>query len=359
MVIHVLDHSFNLVGVVDDFISVIWRPAYYDVGDFELYINATSQAVELLQKNRYLVRDTDIQVDEAGNITYSNVMIIKNFTLTTSAEDGDYLTYTGRELKYLLHQRIVWKQTRMSSNVEYGIRRLVTENAIEPTDSKRIIPNLVLGAEAGLSASMNKQVTGKPLDEAITDICATYGYGWEIFIYNSVMVFVVYEGVNRSYSQSENTYVVFSDEFDNILNSEYQLQTEQYANTTLIGGEGEGVQRIYTSIGDDFSGLERYETFTDAGSISQNKDSENEITLEEYTLLLQEAGRESLAALAITEGFSGEVLSDFTFKYGRDFYIGDTVTVRNRYGIGKDVLVLSAIESQDETGTKLIPQFNI
>lgn len=359
MVIHVLDQSFNLVGVVDDYISVIWRPAYYDVGDFELYINATSEAVALLQKNRYLVRESDITVDKSGNVTYTNVMIIKNFILTTSAEEGDRLTYTGRELKHLLHQRIVWKQTRMNSKVEYGIRRLVTENAISPTDPKRVIPDLVLGAEAGLMDSMDKQVTGKALDEAITDICATYGYGWEIFIYNSSLVFIVYQGVNRSYSQTGQPYVVFGDEFDNILNSEYQLQSEQYANTTLIGGEGEGTERIMTTVGAENSGLDRYETFTDASGISQNKDSEDEITLEEYLLLLEEAGKENLAALAITEGFSGEVLSDVTFKYGEDFYIGDTVTVKNRYGISKDVLVLSAIESDDETGAKLIPQFNI
>lgn len=359
MVIHVLDRSFQLVGVVDDYISVIWRPAYYDVGDFELYINASSEAVQLLQKNRYLVRDTDIEVDEAGNVAYTNVMIIKNITLTTDAENGDHLTYTGRELKYLLHQRIVWKQTRMSSKVEYGIRRLVTENAISPTDPNRVIPDLVLGAEAGLSARMDKQVTGKYLDESITEICATYGYGWEIFIYNAAMVFIVYQGLDRSYNQSERPYVVFSDEFDNILNSEYQMQSEAYANTALIGGEGEGTDRIYTSVGDSNSGLERYETFTDGSGISQNKGNENEIPLEEYLLLLQETGKESLANLAITEGFSGEVISDGAFKYGEDFFIGDTVTVINHYGISKDVMVLSAIESQDETGTKLIPQFNI
>lgn len=359
MVIRVLDRSFNLVGVVDDYISVIWRPAYYDVGDFELYINASSEAVQLLQKNRYLVRDTDIEVDEAGNVTYTKVMVIKNITLTTDAENGDHLTYTGRELKYLLHQRIVWKQTRMSSKVEYGIRRLVKENAIEPTDANRVIPDLVLGAEAGLTESMDKQVTGKYLDESITEICATYGYGWEIFIYNTSMVFIVYQGLDRSYNQSERPYVVFSDEFDNILNSEYQMQSEAYANTALIGGEGQGTERIYTSIGDSNSGLERYETFTDGSGISQNKDSENEIALEDYLLLLQEAGKESLAELAITEGFSGEVISDGAFKYGVDFFIGDTVTVVNHYGISKNVMVLSAIESQDETGVNLVPQFNI
>ena len=359
MVIHVLDSAFNLIDVVDDYISVIWRPAYYGVGDFELYMDASAKAVQLLQKNRYLVRDTDIEVDESGNITYTKVMVIKNINLTTDAENGDHISFTGRELKYLLHQRIVWKQTRMNSKVEYGIRRLVTENAISPTDSNRVIPNLVLGAESGLSERMDKQVTGKYLDESITEICATYGYGWEIFVYNSTMVFIVYQGLDRSYNQSERPYVVFSDEFDNILNSDYQMQSEAYANTTLIGGEGEGTERIYTTVGNSNSGLERYETFTDGSGISQNKGSEDEIPLEEYLVLLQEAGKETLAGLGITEGFNGEVISDGAFKYGRDFYIGDTVTVINHYGIKKDVLVLSAIEVQDETGTKLVPQFNI
>lgn len=359
MVIHVLDQSFKLVGVIDSYISAIWRPAYYDVGDFELYVNASPETVQLLQKNRYVVRDTDIDVDEVGNVTYTKVMVIKNLTLATDAESGDYLTVTGRELKYLLHQRIVWEQTRMSSKVEYGIRRLVRENAIEPTDSRRVIPNLVLGAEAGLTKKMNKQVTGAYLDEAIAEICATYSYGWEMFIYNSTMVFIMYEGVNRSYSQSERPYVIFNDNFDNILNSEYQLQSEAYANTTLIGGEGEGKNRIYTAVGDEFTGLDRYETFTDGSGISQNVGTEDEIPLDEYLLQLQETGRENLAMLTITEGFSGEIISDGVFKYGEDFFIGDTVTVANKYGITKDVMVLSAIESDDENGTKLIPEFNI
>ena len=352
MIIHVLDQSFNLVGVVDNYISVIWRPAYYEVGDFELYINATAPAAALLQKNRYLVRDTDINVDEAGNITYSNVMIIKNIKLTTDAEEGDHLTYTGRELKFLLHQRIVWRQTNLTGTAENGIRRLVDENAINPTDSNRVIPTLTLGASAGLTDRIEKQVTGDYLDQAIVDICTAYNYGWEVFIYNAALVFIVYAGVDRSYSQTERPYVVFSDDFDNILNSEYQMESEEYANTTLIGGEGEGAKRTYTSVGDSNSGLNRYETFTDGSGVSRNVGSDNEIDAETYIELLKESGRENLAALAVTEGFSGEVLSDVAFKYGVDFYIGDVVTVKNKYGIGKDVRVLSAIESVDDSGVK-------
>ena len=359
MILYILDRSLNKVGVIDDYISLIWRPAYYNIGDFELYMRASSNAVALLQKNYYLVREKDVAVDESGNTTFNNVMIIKNFRLTTDAEEGDRLLYTGRELKFIFHQRIIWKQTNLNSKVEYALRRLVNENAIAPTDSKRVIPALTLGEEAGLAASIRKQVTGAYLDECIEEICATYGYGWTVYIKNSSMVFSVYEGADRSYNQNSKPYVVFSDLFDNLINSEYELNSENYINTALIGGEGEGTARIYTTIGAANEGLDRYEYFTDAKDVSQNKGTEDEITKEEYLELLLERGAEALANGVITEGFSGEVLSDLTFKYGIDFFLGDTVTVINSYGISKNVMVLSAIESVDETGTKLIPQFNI
>lgn len=359
MVINILDQSFNLVGVVDDYISVIWRPAYYDVGDFELYINATSEAVAKLQPDYYLVRDVDVNVDEDGNVTYTKVMIIKNFTLKTDAEEGDHLIYTGRELKFLLNKRIVWQQTNLTGTVESGIRKLVNNNAISPSDTKRIIPDLMLGAESGLTDKIDKQVTGDKLDQAIIDICTAYNYGWDVFIYNSKLVFVVYKGLDRSYNQVERPYVVFSDDFDNILNSTYERRNEEYANCTLVAGEGEGTARTTTTVNNALSGHARYEVFTDARDLSRNEGSEDEIDSATYLKLLVERGTETLATLAITEGFSGEVVTEGSFTYGVDFDLGDTVTVINKYGIGKNVMVLSAIESVDDTGTKLIPQFNI
>jgi hypothetical protein len=359
MIINILDQSFNRVGVVDDFISVIWRPAYYDVGDFELYINATSEAVELLQPDYYLVRDKDVSVDSAGNVTYRNVMIIKNFTIETGVDEGDRFIFTGRELKFLLNKRIVWQQTTLSGKTEKAIRKLVNDNAISPSDSNRVIPHLILGAESGLADTIDKQVTGDKLDTCITEICTAYNYGWDVYIYNTNLVFIVYAGVDRSYAQTDRPYVVFSDSFDNIINSTYERRSEEYANCTLIAGEGEGVARITTTVNNTLSGLERTEIFTDARDLSRNEGSEDEIDSTTYLKLLVERGRENIAALEVTEGFSGEVETVGSFTYGIDFDLGDIVTVINRYGITKNVKVLSAIESVDDTGSKLIPQFNI
>ena len=358
MNINVLDKDFNLIGVIDDFISVIWRPSFYDIGDFELYLNACSKYIDLLQQDYYLVRDTDIE-SKGEDIIYSYVMVIKNFKLTTDAENGDKLIVTGRELKHILSQRIVWEQTNLSGTAEAGIRRLVTENAISPTDTNRTIPNLMLGAEIGLNDAIRKQITGDNLAQSIIDICTVYNYGWDIIVINSTMMFILYTGIDRSYNQNTNAYVVFGDEFDNIINTEYELNTENFANTTLIGGEGEGSSRIYTTLNNDNVGLNRFEVFTDANDISRNADSEDVIDMNTYYGLLQERGLEKLAELSMTEAFGGEVENNLTFKYNEDFFIGDIVTVINKYGISKNVRVLSAIESVDDTGIKLIPQFSM
>lgn len=356
--IYVLNRDFSIVGIIDEYVSNIWRPAYYDIGDFELYLSATDYALSILKENCYVVRSSDITV--VDNVTtYKNVMIIKNINIITDVENGDFLSVTGRELKFILSQRIVWKQTNINGTVEDGIRRLITENAISPTDTRRAIPNLILGNKKNYTERIRKQITGDKLDSAIIEICTLFNYGWNLYISNNKIVVELYKGLDRSHGQTERPYVVFSDEFENLYDTEYQLATEEFCNTTLIGGEGEGAARIYTSVGDENAGLDRYEIFTDANGVSQNKGSDDEITLAEYIELLKESGMENIAEHSITEGFSGEISSDMSFVYGTDFYLGDKTTVINKYGIQKDVIVLSAIESEDENGKKLIPQFNL
>lgn len=357
--IYVLDQDLTLQGIIDEYVSIIWRPSYSEIGDFEIYLGATDKAINLLRRNWYVVRSSDITVKN-GITTYKKVMQIKNIQLVTDVENGDFLTVTGRELKYILHQRIVWGQRIISDSVEYALRRLIGSNAVEPVEPTRVIPNMQFAEPKGYSEQIELQVSNKQLDEAVIEICKAYNYGWDIYITDNKFTVDIYKGVDRSYNQTERPYVVFGETFENLFKTEYLYESEAYANMTLIGGEGEGGDRIYAYVNNDLSGLERYETFTDARDISQNLDSEDEaISYEDYLLLLEERGMENLASLPVTEGFSGEVLSDVAFKYGVDFFLGDTVTVINKYGISKNVRVLSAIESEDETGTKLLPQFNV
>lgn len=354
--VHVLKPDLTLQGIVDDYESLIWRPAYNDIGDFELYLPASNKNMQLLTRDRFLVRDSDISVN--GDVTtYKKVMIIKNIKLTTDIENGDYLTITGREIKYILHQRIIWTQTNLSGTAEAGIRRLIDECIVNPTVEFRAIDNFILAPELGLSDALDKQVTGDYLDNTVMDICKRFDYGWDIYIQGGNFVFTLYEGVNRSYTQTANPYVLFSDTFDNLDNTEYQLTSDTYANTYLIGGEGEGTERIYMGLEIAVDGLERYETFVDAKDISQNKGTENEISLSDYKKLLAERLREAFKEHRITETFLGDVVDGVTYKYGVDYNLGDTVTVINSYGKRGNARIMSVIESDDVNGTSIVPQF--
>ncbi len=359
MDIQIYNKEFVFMGVIDGYESVIWRPAYQEIGDFEIYVSANNGGIAYLEKDFYLVRQKDISVDSEGNVTFENVMIYKNIKLQTDPEEGDYFVITGKELKFLMHQRIIWNQTNLSGTAEEGIRLLVDENAINPTDENRIIPLIALGTLQEFTDSIDKQITGDYLDEAIVEICKTYQYGWKFTVINAVMYLIIYQGEDRSFNTEQDNYVVFSDEFDNISETQYEMNSEGYANTSLIGGEGEGSGRTYATVGEENIGIERFESFVDAKSISQNIGSEDEITSSDYLLLLQEKGKEKLSELAITEGFSGEIKLTENFIYGKDFFLGDIVTVMSKYGISKNVRVLSSIEAVDTTGERIIPQLNI
>ena len=356
--IYVLTPDLEMAGILEEFTSIIWRPSYADIGDFELYLSATAKAVQLLQKNRYVVRSQDVSEVDGLN-TNKKHMIIKNIKLTTDVEDGDYLTVSGRELKYLMNQRVVWGQSIISDTVEYAIRRLIGSNAASAVEPTRVIPNMQFAEAKGYTETIELQIANKQLDEAIIELCNSYNYGWDIYITDGKLTVDVYKGVDRSYSQTERPYVVFSDDFNNLHDSTYELKSEDYANMALVGGEGEGLDRTYAYVNNDLEGLDRYEIFVDAKNISQNSGNENAISYDDYLIMLEEQGNEELAKRTLTEGFSGEIISDITFVYGVDFFLGDVITVKNKYGMTADARIISAIESEDEDGVKLIPQLNL
>lgn len=85
-IINVYDLNLNLLGVVDDYSSIIWRPSFNEIGDFEIYLGATAKSLDLMRENRIVVRNSDISIDRNGKITYKNPMIIKSIDLMTDIE---------------------------------------------------------------------------------------------------------------------------------------------------------------------------------------------------------------------------------------------------------------------------------
>lgn len=350
MDLYVLNTNFQMIGMIDDYESIIWTTRYFEPGQFEIKMPGGSPNVALLEKDRYIKRFDD-----------NAVMIIERLDIITDVENGNYVLASGRCLKSILDRRIVWKMQTYKGTPEYIIRRMLTRNLINTGSTARNIGNFILGPELGSSGTVEAQYTGDGVLDAIVDICKANGYGFSVSLNSSnQFVFGLYQGADRSYNQSENLEVIFAPEYDNIISTEYTEEKTYYKNTALIAGEGEGVNRKYRSVG-SASGLGRRELWVDANDIQSTWTDENNVehtyTTAEYNAALNQRGTEKLAELAQTIEFNGEVDTDVLYKYKTDFFLGDVVTAYNEYGIKAAPRITEIVESENEDGYSVLPTF--
>ena len=351
MEIYVLDQNFNKIGVIDDYESVIWTTRYYEPGDFEIQLPASSPNVELLAEDNYLRRFDD-----------ETVMIIEKIHVETNIENGNYIIASGRCLKSILDRRVCWKLQRYNGTPEACMRSLVTRNFISPSVTARKIGNLILGNLKGYSGDAEIQFTGDVVLDAVVQICKAAGLGFKILLNSSnQFVFEVFSGSDRSNLQDENLPVVFSPDNGNILQTTYEKEKRYYKNVALIGGEGEGTARTYNSVG-TASGLKRREMFVDANDVKTEVEDEagnkTTLTAAQYNAALAQRGQEKLAEVSITETFEGSVDTSLLYVYKEDFFLGDIVTAVNDYGIQAAPRITEIIESENSGGYTIIPTFD-
>ena len=182
-------------------------------------------------------------------------------------------------------------------------------------------------------------------------LCVTYDYGFKLKWLGNGFEFQLYQGTDRSFDQNVNPYVVFSPEFENLGNTEYVKDTSQYANAAVIGGEGEGSERVFVSISTQGqNGFYFRQVYLDARNSSQE-----DLTLDQYKIQLANDGKDQLEQLRVTTKYTGEVLNYNQYVYGVDYFLGDKVSTKNEYGIKGNAVVTEITEVEDESGYKLVP----
>lgn len=352
----ILDTNFTAIGLVDKYESFIWTDRYRTYGDFEIYTD--------LQKDLFKEATQDLYLWSRHS---DRIMIIEDRLIDTKEEIGTRVTVTGRSLESILTRRIVWEQTTVRGNLQNGIKKILNENVINPKDSKRKIENLIFTDStdpAITELKMDSQYTGTNIYDLLVDVCESYDIGFKITINESnQMCFQLYKGDDRTYDQTDNPYVIFSPKFDNLLTSNYYESKRGSRNVALIGGEGEGLNRRYTQIG-DVSGLDRREMFVDARDITSEMLSDDpeegiiQIPEAEYKELLESRGRDKMSEHKEVETFEGSVVPDGSFRYGTHYFLGDYVQLRNEYGMEVKARVDEIVRAHDlDSGVTLIPGF--
>ena len=109
----------------------------------------------------------------------------------------------------------------------------------------------------------------------------------------------------------------------------------------FVQGEGEGADRVSMVSGDNkLIGFDRKELYVDARDLQSNSTDENghpiELTPNQYKTVLWNRGNDKLSECITTETFEAKirVLGDVQYKFNKDYFKGDKVTIRdNQLGV--------------------------
>lgn len=378
--VEIRNASRELIGIVDNAESIIWESAYYGTGRFEIYVQVTPQTVAMLAVGNFVTRPND-----------KNVGIIENLNITWSPQSGRMIIASGRFAKSLLDRRLIYNYknygitpTVSSGLVEVAVRKLVAENIIASTDSRRNIPFIRLGVLQGIGAVILDE-TGNPGNiqtsyDGLLDYTDILLQEYFLGSYMSLekdtrnLLYNVFEGIDRSVGNAAgNAPLIFSQDYDNLLSSDYKYQTTALKTTALIGGEGEGAEQFCTTIGHYESGLSRREVFVDAKSQSKTYkvesigaggevvEVEKTYTDAEYAALLKAHGYHNLSQRKIVQTFDGMVDVQHSDKeYGTDYWIGDIITIQDtQLSAYINTRILTATEVQDKDGYKLAISYGV
>lgn len=381
---YILDKSYTQIGIVDGYASFIWAKRYFEFGDCEIYISASQKNIDLLQQGHFIVRTDDDMICR-----------IMNIELETNEESGDYLIVKGEDCRSILNQRIVWKQTNFKGRVGTFLARLLDQNIIN-ADSSRKIPEFKRRSFDAFTERIDIQTTYDRIGDKVIEVCRMYGLGSRVTFEDGNFTFNLYRGTDRSYGQSVNPYVIFSPDFENLGTTRYTSDSSNVYSIAMVAGAGEGNKRLRTTTGaSNRTGIDRYELFVDANDISNELSYEDltelypggsistvsgkvyytvdgvriatldsatdptQAVLENtpYYEMLVERGQEKLAETGTVITFDGEVEPNHSFIYGKDYFLGDIVTVRNEYGVEANARITEVIESFDGSGHSIIPTF--
>ena len=347
MELYVFDRDLNFIGINDSFTSLRWLRRYYKSGEFELHCSLTNENLTLLARGNIIYKKGD---NEAGFIEYRN--------MKQDTEGKEILVIKGKFLTGYFNRRIIWGTKILNTTSENAMRTLVSDSCINPSDTTRIIPNVMLGTLKSYTGNVDYQVSYANLCDELEILSNTSNLGHRINldIPNKKLIFDVYKGLDRSVNQAINPRCIFSKEFENILEQEYTDSLNNYKNITLVGGSGEGIARKFTTVGVS-SGLDRFELFTDAKDISNVKTvNDVEVAIEDidYIPMLINRGNETLAETKEIQTFDSKINLNSNLKYKIDFELGDTVTyLSKKWNVTVDSRITEIEEVYEESGQQI------
>mgnify|MGYP002699997486 FL=1 len=344
MQLFVLDKSFEVVSLCDTFSSLIWTERYSGYGDFELYLPASIENINMFPRGFYLSLIEPPVYDKNGKKieVRNDVMIVEKTELSTDLEEGDRLVVSGRSLESLLLRRVIPKKVKYESiDPREIIKTILNENIIEPSEPARKIHNFKIAMDSSQRPDTKDKRTyefdGDYVYDAIKTICDDYDWGFSLDLKTddnwrtSYLAFSTVYGTDRSYEQTKNPYMAFSPRFDNLISSDTIEDDTEFYNSAYVASTEETkdnkTRRLIKYVPNN-SGRSEWdirETFYTNSDAKLNDGSNNPRPDSDIYSELEKYGKDELKTQKSNDSFNAEIALLNSVQYHRDYDIGDLI----------------------------------
>lgn len=349
----------DILGEIDNYESMFFNRSFHGIGGIEIRINRYMKYANTLLKDNlilvgtdlnkvFIIKHREIELDENGKITEN--WLIKGYALKSIV--ADRLTIPPAHTAY----------DNKSGSSETVMKHYVNNHLVNPVDSRRKIPQLVIATDEQRGMHIDYSSRFKNVAEEMSTLSLASGLGWDVFldIRNKRWVFDIVEGKNLVTGQSINPPVIFSPQFESLKSLQYTQSELNYKNVAIVAGQGEGVdRRVIEVLGAGAgTGINRHEVFIDARDVAETDEDDQPLPEQKIIQALTDRGQQNLNELMQEEYLEGQILTNSPFKYQRDYDLGDITTIQNNdWGITMDARITDIKEIHEGTGFSIEATF--
>lgn len=344
--IDVFDKNLKKINTIRKYTLAQYVDKFREIGTFKIL-------AQFVDENLYLLSDEQFYILFDGRIFGRVDKVLKD----SDSEYDKTIEITGQLAPVFFTQRVNYKTIAYKGTTAKYIGALISHNIpTDKTDPRYLKINVHYDNESYLDANcrqIERTKTGgymwdemqlaleqdnlgiffepdfTTIGQTISDDDGVQIDAWKL---------VISAGTDRTRGNDKgNTPVIFSQNISNIQRSTYALQSEDYCNSAVVAGEGEGDARKWFTFDintkekkfEAAHGFGLRELYIDARDV-QSKDSDGNTTMTdaEYEQELRNRADSKAVDAMLSKAYSSTVItSDERYVYNRDYYKGDIVTV--------------------------------
>lgn len=344
--IDVFDKNLKKINTIRKYTLAQYVDKFREIGTFKIL-------AQFVDENLYLLSDEQFYILFDGRIFGRVDKVLKD----SDSEYDKTIEITGQLAPVFFTQRVNYKTIAYKGTTAKYIGALISHNIpTDKTDPRYLKINVHYDNESYLDANcrqIERTKTGgymwdemqlaleqdnlgiffepdfTTIGQTISDNDGVQIDAWKL---------VISAGTDRTRGNDKgNTPVIFSQNISNIQRSTYALQSEDYCNSAVVAGEGEGDARKWFTFDintkekkfEAAHGFGLRELYIDARDV-QSKDSDGNTTMTdaEYEQELRNRADSKAVDAMLSKAYSSTVItSDERYVYNRDYYKGDIVTV--------------------------------